>query len=145
MRNILLALLALCFGAATAAKQALDDKSIRVAVRASTLPNPASANGPPKRSAVAKAAAEQTSGTTTAREVAARNAAAEMIKSKLATQTTRRRLECVNDDSTTVDEAFYGTKCESTSCGVSDCTDAAPARRISVAAAVAALVSVLIA
>ena len=31
----------------------------------------------------------------------ARNAAAEMIKSKLATQTTRRRLECVNDDSTT--------------------------------------------
>ena len=34
MRNILLALLALCFGAATAAKQALDDKTIRVAVRA---------------------------------------------------------------------------------------------------------------
>ena len=34
MRNILLALLALCFGAATAAKQALDDRSIRVAVRA---------------------------------------------------------------------------------------------------------------
>ena len=107
MRNILLALLALCFGAATAAKQALDDKSIRVAVRASTLPNPASANGPPKRSAVAKAAAEQTSGTTTAREVAARNAAAEMIKSKLATQTTRpvfehgfaapRPLSCVCD------------------------------------------------
>ena len=31
MRNILLALLALCFGAATAAKQALDDKTIRVA------------------------------------------------------------------------------------------------------------------
>ena len=31
----------------------------------------------------------------------ARNATAEMIKSKLATQTTRRRLECVNDDSTT--------------------------------------------
>ena len=30
MRNILLALLALCFGAATAAKQALDDKTIRV-------------------------------------------------------------------------------------------------------------------
>ncbi len=104
MRSILLAL---CFGAATAAKQALDDKSIRVAVRASTLPNPASANGPPKRSAVAKAAAEQTSGATTAREVAARNAAAEMIKSKLATQTTRpvfehgfaapRPLSCVCD------------------------------------------------
>ena len=30
-------------------------------------------------------------------------AATEMIKSKLATQTTRRRLECVNDDST-IDE-----------------------------------------
>ena len=45
-----------------------------------------------------------------------------------------------------LDEAFYGTKCESTSCGVSICnTDAAPARRISVAAAVAALVSALIA
>ena len=45
-----------------------------------------------------------------------------------------------------MDDAFNGTKCESTSCGVSICnTDAAPARRISVAAAVAALVSVLIA
>ncbi len=45
-----------------------------------------------------------------------------------------------------LDDAFNGTKCESTSCGVSICnTDAAPARRISVAAAVAALVSVLIA
>ena len=44
-----------------------------------------------------------------------------------------------------LDDAFYGTKCESMSCGVSDCTDAAPARRISVAAAVAALVSALIA
>ena len=84
----------------------------------------------------------------------ARNAAAEMIKSKLATQTTRRRLECVDydDDSCLncgpldLEKAFNGTKCESTSCGVSICnTDAAPARRISVAAAVAALVSVLIA
>ena len=87
----------------------------------------------------------------------ARNAAAEMIKSKLATQTTRRRLECVDydDDSCLncgpldLEKAFNGTKCESTSCGVSICnTDAAPARRISVAAvaaAVAALVFVLIA
>ena len=33
MRSILLALLVICFGAATA-KQALDDKTIRVAVRA---------------------------------------------------------------------------------------------------------------
>ena len=40
----------------------------------------------------------------------ARNAAAEMIKSKLATQTTRRRLECVNDDSTT---DSYGDTCSS--------------------------------
>ena len=37
-------------------------------------------------------------------------AAAEMIKSKLATQTTRRRLECVNDDSTT---DSYGDTCSS--------------------------------
>ena len=111
---------------------------------------------------------------------------AEMVKSRLATQTTRRRLSymfwyasafdqdlgwCVtdpyddndyDDDDDDDDEggrrlsclfcgpfdldmAFSGTKCESTSCGVSDCTDAAPARRISVAAAVAALVSALIA
>jgi len=80
-----------------------------------------SADDPPKRNlrgnAVAKAAAEQTSGATTAREVAARNAAAEMIKSKLATQTTRpvfehgrRRLQCVNDDSTT---DGYGDTCSS--------------------------------
>ena len=90
----------------------------------------------------------------------ARNAAAEMIKSKLATQTTRRRLadndddydddydddSCLNCGPLDLDKAFNGTKCESTSCGVSICnTDAAPARRISVAAAVAALVSVLIA
>ena len=90
----------------------------------------------------------------------ARNAAAEMIKSKLATQTTRRRLadndddydddydddSCLNCGPLDLDDAFNGTKCESTSCGVSICnTDAAPARRISVAAAVAALVSVLIA
>ena len=93
----------------------------------------------------------------------ARNAAAEMIKSKLATQTTRRRLadndddydddydddSCLNCGPLDLDKAFNGTKCESTSCGVSICnTDAAPARRISVAAvaaAVAALVFVLIA
>ena len=57
-----------------------------------------------------------------------------------------RRLSCFYCGPFDLDDAFYGTKCESTSCGVSDCnTDAAPARRISVAAAVAALVSVLIA
>ena len=57
-----------------------------------------------------------------------------------------RRLSCLFCGPFDLDEAFYGTKCESTSCGVSICnTDAAPARRISVAAAVAALVSVLIA
>ena len=53
---------------------------------------------------------------------------------------------CLNCGPLDLDKAFNGTKCESTSCGVSICnTDAAPARRISVAAAVAALVSVLIA
>ena len=53
---------------------------------------------------------------------------------------------CLNCGPFDLDDAFYGTKCESTSCGVSYCnTDAAPARRISVAAAVAALVSALIA
>ena len=56
---------------------------------------------------------------------------------------------CLNCGPLDLDKAFNGTKCESTSCGVSDCnTDAAPARRISVAAvaaAVAALVFVLIA
>ena len=53
---------------------------------------------------------------------------------------------CLNCGPLDLDDAFNGTKCESTSCGVSICnTDAAPARRISVAAAVAALVSVLIA
>ena len=57
-----------------------------------------------------------------------------------------RRLSCLFCGPFDLDEAFYGTKCESTSCGVSICnTDAAPARRISVAAAVAALVSVVIA
>ena len=57
-----------------------------------------------------------------------------------------RRLSCFFCGPFDLDYAFYGTKCESTSCGVSICnTDAAPARRISVAAAVAALVSVLIA
>ena len=56
-----------------------------------------------------------------------------------------RRLSCLYCGPFDLDHAFLGTKCESTSCGVSDCTDAAPARRISVAAAVAALVSVLIA
>jgi hypothetical protein len=56
-----------------------------------------------------------------------------------------RRLSCLYCGPFDLDDAFYGTKCESMSCGVSDCTDAAPARRISVAAAVAALVSVLIA
>ena len=53
---------------------------------------------------------------------------------------------CLNCGPLDLDKASNGTKCESTSCGVSICnTDAAPARRISVAAAVAALVSVLIA
>ena len=56
---------------------------------------------------------------------------------------------CLNCGPLDLDKAFNGTKCESTSCGVSICnTDAAPARRISVAAvaaAVAALVFVLIA
>ena len=57
-----------------------------------------------------------------------------------------RRLSCFYCGPFDLDMAFSGTKCESTSCGVSICnTDAAPARRISVAAAVAALVSVLIA
>ena len=57
-----------------------------------------------------------------------------------------RRLSCFFCGPFDLDYAFYGTKCESTSCGVSICnTDAAPARRISVVAAVAALVSVLIA
>ena len=56
-----------------------------------------------------------------------------------------RRLSCFYCGPFDLDMAFSGTKCESTSCGVSDCTDAAPARRISVAAAVAALVSALIA
>ena len=60
-----------------------------------------------------------------------------------------RRLSCFFCGPFDLDYAFYGTKCESTSCGVSICnTDAAPARRISVAAvaaAVAALVFVLIA
>ena len=57
-----------------------------------------------------------------------------------------RRLSCFFCGPFDLDWAFYGTKCESTSCGVSICnTDAAPARRISVAAAVAALVSALIA
>merc|ERR1712003_107149 len=48
-----------------------------------------------------------------------------------------RRLSCFYCGPFDLDLAFSGTKCESTSCGVSDCTDAAPARRISVAAAVA--------
>jgi len=57
-----------------------------------------------------------------------------------------RRLSCFFCGPFDLDYAFYGTKCESTSCGVSICnTDGAPARRISVVAAVAALVSVLIA
>ena len=57
-----------------------------------------------------------------------------------------RRLSCFYCGPFDLDMAFSGTKCESTSCGVSICnTDGAPARRISVVAAVAALVSVLIA
>ena len=84
----------------------------------------------------------------------ARNAAAEMINDDDDDDPWNddeggRRLSCFFCGPFDLDWAFYGTKCESTSCGVSDCnTDAAPARRISVAAvaaAVAALVFVLIA